>query len=143
MKMIREHTPEDLEQIMTIWLRSSSLAHPFLNAEFVQKVESDMRNVYIPDSETLVFQEGEDVVGFISMMGNEIGGLFVLPENHSKGIGTQLVNYIRKDFEELVVEVFEKNSIGRRFYDKIGFQFLNQYTHEETGNEVLRLKMKC
>lgn len=128
---------------MTVWLRSSSLAHPFLNAEFVQKVESDMRNLYIPNSETVVFQEGEIVVGFISMIGNEIGGLFVLPDHHAKGIGTQLVNFIRKDFEELVVEVFEKNSIGRRFYDKMGFQLLNQYTHEETGNEVLRLKMKC
>ena len=74
------------------------------------------------------------------MIGNEIAGLFVLPNHHSKGIGTQLVNLVSKLHNELDVEVFEKNVIGRAFYDKHGFKLMKHYTHKESGNEVLRLR---
>ena len=140
--MIRKHKPQDLEQIMDIWHRSSTLAHPFLNSKFVEKVEKDMRHLYIPDSETWVFEKDTAIIGFISMIENEIGGLFVLPENHTKGIGTQLVDFVKKEHKDLEVEVFEKNAIGRAFYDKYGFEIIKKYTHEESGNIVLRLKRK-
>ena len=119
--MIRKHKEKDLEDIINIWYQASTLAHPFLDSTFVKKVEKDMRNIYIPNSETWVYEKNNSVIGFISMIDNEIGGLFVLPNNHSKGIGTKLVDFISKVHKELEVEVFEKNIIGRAFYDKYGF----------------------
>ncbi|MEH6535553.1 MAG: GNAT family N-acetyltransferase [Psychroserpens sp.] len=139
--MIRKHTALDLEQIISIWYESSTLAHPFLSSSFVEKVKSDMTNIYIPNSETWVYEIDNSVVGFISMIDNEIGGLFVLPNNHSKGIGTKLVNFIKKNYSELEVEVFEKNYIGRAFYDKYGFKIIKKYNHLESCNNVLRLKL--
>ncbi len=141
--MIRKHNPEDLEQILAIWYKSSTLAHPFLETSFVDKVKDDMRNLYIPNSETWVYIDNNAIVGFISMMGNEIAGLFVLPNQHSKGIGTQLVNMVSELHNELEVEVFEKNKIGRAFYDKYGFTLLNQFFHKESNSEVMRLTYKC
>jgi len=138
--MIRKHKKQDLEQIMTVWLKSSTIAHPFLNKQFTEKVASDMRHLYIPDSETWVFEKDDVIVGFISMIENEIGGLFVLPENHSNGIGTTLVDFVAKENKVLDVEVFEKNAIGRAFYNKYGFKQIKQYVHEESGNLVLRLQ---
>lgn len=140
--MIRKHNPQDLEQILDVWHKSSTLAHPFLKMSYVEKVKDDMRNLYIPDSDTWVYIKNNTVVGFISMMGNEIGGLFVLPNLHSKGIGTQLVNLVSKLHKELEVEVFEKNEIGRAFYSKYGFEFRKQFFHDESNNEVMRLGMK-
>jgi len=141
--MIRKHKEQDLEQIINVWYQSSTLAHPFLNSSFVEKVKSDMTNIYIPNSETWVYEIDNKIVGFISMLDNEIGGLFVLPKNHSKGIGTKLVDFIKKEHLDLEVEVFEKNLIGRKFYDKYGFQRIKKHNHKESGNEVLRLKLKC
>lgn len=138
--MIRKHVENDLEQIMKIWYESSNLAHPFLQAAFVDKVKRDMRNMYIPNSDTWVYENDQGIVGFISMIEDEIGGLFVLPQNHSAGIGTRLVNYVREFHEKLEVEVFEKNEIGRAFYKKYGFHFINEFTHEESGEKVLRLR---
>ncbi len=137
--MIRKHVENDLEQIMKIWDASSTLAHPFLHSAFVEKVKTDMRNIYIPDSETWVYENNIGVIAFISMIDDEIGGLFVLPQNQSSGTGTKLLNYVSQLHEKLEVEVFEKNKIGRSFYNKYGFKIIKEYMHEESGEKVLRL----
>ncbi|RKR18749.1 putative acetyltransferase [Maribacter vaceletii] len=140
--MIRKHNKEDLEQIMDVWNQSSSLAHPFLESSFQEEVRNDMKEIYIPGSDTWVYDEGNRILGFISMIGNEIGGLFVLPNNHSKGIGTKLVNYINNFHDHLEVEVFEKNIIGRSFYKKYGFKIISKFMHEPSNEKVVRLSTR-
>ena len=93
--MIRKREEKDNDEILNVWYQASSLAHPFLEADFVEKTKKDLRDVYIPNTETWVYEENNSVIGFISMIGNEIGGLFVLPNKHFKGIGTRLVDFIR------------------------------------------------
>ena len=138
--MIRKHIEKDLEQILNVWYHSSTLAHPFLKLEFVEKVKSDMRNIYIPDSDTWVYEMDLEIVGFISMIDNEIGGLFVMPRILGKGIGTQLINFVGNNHKNLEVEVFEKNKIGRAFYDKHGFYLVKEFIHLESGENVLRMR---
>ena len=140
--MIRKREEKHNNEIINVWYEASSLAHPFLEADFVEKAKKDLRAIYIPNTETWVYEDNNAVIGFISMLGNEIGGLFVLPNNHFKGIGTQLVNFIKESHSELDVEVFEKNAIGRAFYEKYGFVQINKYYHTESKNEVLRLRYK-
>lgn len=140
--MIREYTEEDIESTIAIWYGASTLAHPFLDSDLVQKIKKDMREIYLPNSKTWVFEENYKVVGFIGMIGNEIGGLFVAPEHHSKGIGTKLVNFVAAFNDDLEVEVFEKNFIGRSFYEKYGFRLMKEFFHEQTGQPVLRLNFK-
>ena len=99
-----------------------------------------MRNIYIPDSDTWVYEKDLEILGFISMIDNEIGGLFVMPSILGKGIGTKLVNFVGENHESLEVEVFEKNKIGRAFYDKHGFHYLKKFIHQESGENVLRMR---
>ncbi|TWT29808.1 putative acetyltransferase [Thalassoglobus neptunius] len=72
--------------------------------------------------------------------GNEIGGLFVQPSHHGTGIGRALVDKPQSQNGTLEVEVFSKNSIGRRFYTRYGFVKMEEKLHEPTGQKVLRLK---
>ena len=106
--MIREYVQEDIDQIIEIWHRSSTVAHPFLDSGFVSKVRNDMRQLYIPNSKTWVYESGNSIVAFISMHDNEIGGLFVLPQYQSKGIGSELVDFVKKGHHVIEVEVFER-----------------------------------
>lgn len=140
--MIRKHLPKDLDQLMDVWKDASTLAHPFLDDKFVAMVTNAMQTQYMPNSNTWVFEEKEQIIGFISMMENEIGGLFVSTKYHGKGIGTQLVNFIKERFPVLEVEVFEKNKIGRSFYSKYGFHQIDTYFHEPSQEQVLRLKFE-
>lgn len=137
--MIRERKEEDTNAIVEVWYSSFTLAHPFIEDAFKEKVKKDMRELYIPNADTWIFEEDDTLIGFISMLGNEIGGLFVNPEHFSKGVGSQLVDHVSEMHEELEVEVFEKNRIGRAFYDKYGFKQIKQYTHAETNCEMLRM----
>ena len=38
------------------------------------------------------------------------------------------------------LDVFEKNEIGRRFYDAYGFETVGSSVHEPTGETQLRLR---
>jgi len=138
--MIRKYEKTDIEDVMNIWYNATELAHPFLQDTFVEKVKRDMRELYLPNALTWVYEEDLKVIGFISMLENEIAGLFVIPDEHARGIGTALVNHVGRTHEFLEVEVFEKNEIGRAFYNKYGFSPYRESIHDATQQNVLRLK---
>ena len=138
--MIRKYEDQDETRVLDIWHNSSSLAHPFLDNAFVEKVKKDMKDIYLTNADTWVLEDHNVIIGFISMIENEIGGLFVSPEQHFKGVGTALVNFIGKIHKELEVEVFKDNKIGRAFYDKYGFKIIKEYFHEESSQVLIRMK---
>ncbi|MFN3943316.1 MAG: GNAT family N-acetyltransferase [Allosphingosinicella sp.] len=49
-----------------------------------------LRDVYIPHADNWVATDGESILGFIGMVENHIGGLFVAPEAHRGGVGRLL-----------------------------------------------------
>lgn len=140
--MIRKYNEIEIPTLVGIWEQASAIAHPFLEAEFTKTVKKSMTDMYLPNSNTWVYLESKKITGFISMMGNEIGGLFVDPEYQSKGIGTSLVNHIKQFHEKLEVEVFEQNKIGKPFYEKYGFDVFKEYIQEDTNQKVLRMRTK-
>lgn len=120
--------------------KAASKAQPFLSEEFNKMVKKAMTEMYLPNSDTWVYVDDHKIIGFISMNGNEIGGLFINPEEQSKGIGTSLVNHMKLFHEELEVEVFQNNKIGRPFYDKYAFVVIKEYIHDATNEKVLRMR---
>jgi len=137
--MIRKYQNSDLENIMDIWYDAQTIAHPFLKKDFVDKVKVMMMDMFIPNSKTWVYEKGDTLVGFIAMMDNEIGGLFICPDAQSKGIGTSLLKYMNNYYKTLEVEVFDENKIGKPFYLKQGFKPITEYVHKETQQKVLRM----
>lgn len=138
--MIRKYKEEEIPALMKIWENATAIAHPFLSKEFSSLVKQMMTDKYLPDSDTWIYKESDNIVGFISMMDNEIGGLFVDPSYQSKGIGTSLVDHMAQYHDGLEVEVFKENKIGRPFYEKNGFTIINEYYMEGANQEVLRMK---
>lgn len=138
--MIRPYQDSDLDLLLDVWYVASTLAHPFLTEAFQTQERENIRNIYIPNTKTWVYLNAHDLVGFISMIDNEIGAIFIRPDHHGQGIGTKLINYIAPFYDSLEVEVFKENKIGRPFYKKYGFVFLKEYLHEATNSQVLRLK---
>lgn len=139
--LIRQYAAADLDALMSCWERSNAVGHPFFSERFVSQVRHEIPNVYLPAAETWVAVWQGRVVGFISLVGDEIGGLFVEPDLHGRGIGRALVDKARESRERLRVEVFELNATGVRFYTRYGFTLVRERRHEQTGDNVLCMQM--
>lgn len=132
---------EDLSGVMSTWENANEFAHPFLTKDFVDKVRSDIPSIYLPNAETWVAECSGEVVGFISLLGSEIGAVFVQPSHHRNGIGFALIKRAQELRGDVEVEVFDLNRVGRDFYSKCGFTFISGHIHEESGQKVLRLRL--
>lgn len=139
--MIRKYEPTDCDAVLHVWARASALAHPFFSKEFMDLERRAVATVHLPKVDTWVWEADGRVVGFMSLIGNEVGALFVDPDFHRAGIGRALIDRARALCGELEVEVFERNLLGRAFYVKIGFELMERKLHEQTGFEVLRLRL--
>ena len=140
---IRPYHVEDLEPVMDAWRKANAVAHPFLTEGYVSQVEREVREVYIPNAETYVIEDCGAVVGFIALLGNEIGGLFLDPSRHGRGFGRALVDYAFAIKGPLSVDVFRANEIGRPFYERYGFKLLAEERHEPTGESICKMVMAC
>lgn len=130
----------DLTGVMSSWENASKIAHPFLAEKFLDTERYNIPNMYLPNADTWVADFDGIVIGFIALMGNEVGAIFVEPEFHGTGVGLSLMNKAQQLHGDLEVEVFDENSIGRKFYSSYGFSLLTEKIHAPTGNKVLRLK---
>ena len=139
--MIRKYEDKDLEELLDVWYSASQVAHPFLNEDFFEQERKNIAKLHIPTADTWVYEIDNAVVGFISLIGNEVGAIFVIADLHGKGIGRALMEHAKSIRAYLELDVFEDNKIGRNFYEKCGFLKVSEHLHEETGFMQLRLKL--
>jgi len=137
---IRHYSEADLNDVLSSWENASKIAHPFLKKDFQAQVRKDIPGLYLPNADTWVVKVDNQVVGFIALIGNEIGAIFLQPEHHGKKIGKLMMDKAQELHGDLEVDVFEKNSIGRKFYSQYGFELIEEKIHEPTGEITLRLK---
>jgi putative acetyltransferase len=143
--IIRPFEDADFDQLSTAWRAASVVAHDFLSLDFLEAEVVSIRDVYLAAAESWVAVDDEGdgkVVGFLALMGSEVGALFVHPGHWKKGIGRTLMAKAAEGREVLTLDVFEKNEVGRAFFGKFGFLTTDSSVHEETGNTVLRLELK-
>lgn len=139
MKIVPYHS-DYLKQIIHVWESASKVGHPFLSDEFLSLEKQNIPTVYLPNGTTWVAEIDNKVVGFSILHDNEIGALFVLPEYHGQGIGYALVEKAHEAHVRLIVEVFKENAIGNEFYFRVGFKFVREYFHKESGRVMLCLE---
>ena len=139
--MLRKYESTDLEDLLSAWAAASAVAHPFLSEQFLEQERRKILSVYLPNAETWVWETDGRVVGFVALLGNEVGAIFVDPRFQRAGIGRALMDRARASREDLEVEVFKANALGRAFYARYGFKLMQEKTHEETGFEVMRLRL--
>ena len=138
--MIRLYTDEDLGELRDVWYRASLIAHSFLSSEFFETERRQIAAHWLPMAETTVYETEGRVVGFLSLIGNEVGAIFVDPDYQGRRIGRALMDGARDSRPFLELSVLEANSIGRRFYDAYGFEFVDRHVGEATGQSELRLR---
>ncbi|EGQ7940760.1 N-acetyltransferase [Vibrio vulnificus] len=132
--MIRKYNENDMDSVLEIWLKASVRAHDFISAEFWESQVENMRSIYIPASETYVYEAESKVVGFCALYENSLAAIFVSPELQGKGIGKQLLSHAKTQRAELSLSVYKENQASYLFYLSQGFKVVSEQLDEHTGH---------
>lgn len=140
--MIRTCRESDLEDLVRIWYEASVLSHAFMPAEFWAEQRDAMKDTYLPAVENWVFEEDEEVQGFISLISGRICALFVKPGMQGKGIGTALIKHAKALKGKLSLKVYLENGNALHFYEKCGFVPVSEETDEYTGFKQFLMELE-
>jgi len=138
---IRACTPRDTDRVLEIWEAASRAAHSFLPESFLVAERREVRDRHLPMAETWLWEEDRRVLGFVSLIGTEVGALFVDPTSQRRGIGRDLMTFAMERHGALELEVFEENAGARAFYETFGFVVVSGYVHAESGHRILRMRL--
>ncbi|MGL5066812.1 MAG: N-acetyltransferase [Sarcina sp.] len=132
--MIRKLEDKDIDKIMEIWLETSIIAHDFISKDYWVDNYDVVKNGYLPICETYVYEEDNNIKGFISLLkGYFIGGIFIDSNQRGKGIGTKLMNFVKQGREYLALEVYKDNNSSVEFYKKQNFKIVEENLSEEVN----------
>ncbi|WP_321333672.1 GNAT family N-acetyltransferase [Breoghania sp.] len=134
----------DLEKLSKIWFDASLKAHPFIGEPRLVEQRRLIEEEYLPKAETSVACLNGEAVGFISLLGSFVGGIFVAPDRQGLGIGRRLISHALERKGELSLEVYTANEQAVRFYATLGFQEMSRRDVDDFGlpfpNAALFLK---
>ena len=139
--MIRKFQQTDNETLLNIWLSASIKAHDFMAPEYWKSKADDMRHVYIPASETYVYEKEGIIYGFISLYESTIAALFVSPNLQGQGVGSALIEFVKPFSKELSLCVYKRNRKSISFYQKHGFQEVCEQMDEHTNHPEIKMKI--
>ncbi|GAA4227545.1 putative acetyltransferase [Sagittula marina] len=134
----------DLKKLSTIWFEASLEAHPFIGEKRLTEQGKLIEEAYLPKAETSVACIDGEAVGFISLLGCFIGGIFIAPGWQGHGIGRTLIADALARKGDLSLEVYTENERAVRFYRTLGFQEVSRRAVDDFGfpfpNAALRIK---
>ena len=132
--MIRQLQNKDIDKIMEIWLESTIDAHKFISKEYWNENYNIVKDMYIPMSKTFVYEDNDDIRGFISVINNDfIGALFVEKNYQGQGIGKSVIDYAKNLYDNLSLAVYKENEKALEFYKKMEFKIISENINEDTN----------
>lgn len=130
--MLRELQPQDMPDVLQIWLEGNMNAHAFVPAAYWEEQLAFVQEA-LPQANVMLYEQ-EGVEGFIGLQpGGHIAGLFVRAQSRRRGIGRELLGWAKDTYRELTLEVYQKNESAIRFYQANGFAFVAEQQDEQTG----------
>ena len=132
--MIRNFKDKNLEVIMELWLETNISAHAFIDNNY-WRGHFNMVKEMMNNADIYVYEINGIIQGFVGLIDNYIGGIFVSKKMQSKGVGKQLLNHVKQINKKLSLSVYKKNDRAYNFYINEGFEIVKEKIDEGT-NEI-------
>lgn len=131
--MIRNLKNDDIDIVMELWKNSTIEAQNFIPDSYWLENYDNVKNKYLPNSDTYVYEEDGEIKGFVSLIENIfIGGLFIRVDSQREGIGSVILDFLKERNDKLQLTVYDKNERAMKFYLKSGFKILNTEIDKKT-----------
>lgn len=135
--------PQDIAKLVELWYDASVIAHDFIEKNYWEERKKEMTEIYIPNSETYVYEQAGQIIGFVSLLENYIAAIFVAPAQQGKGVGKTLMQFVKQQHKTLTLGVYTKNINSIAFYKKQGFVVVEEKIDEPTGEQELVMEYRA
>lgn len=132
--MIRELRKVDINKVAEIWLDTNIKTHYFISAQY-WKSNFELVKELLLQATVYVYEDKQEIQGFIGLSNEYIEGIFVSAEMQSQGIGKILLNYVKGKKNKLILNVYQKNTRAISFYQREGFEIQYSGLDEATGEK--------
>ncbi len=130
--MIRKLRKADINKVADIWLDTNIKAHYFIPAQYWKR-NFDLVKELLLQATVYVYEDKQEIQGFVGLSDEYIEGIFVSAEMQSQGIGKILLNYVKGKRNNLLLNVYQKNTRAISFYQREGFEIQCNGIDEATG----------
>lgn len=132
--MIRELRKVDINKVAEIWLDTNIKTHYFISAQY-WKSNFELVKELLLQATVYVYEDKQEIQGFIGLSNEYIEGIFVSAEMQSQGIGKILLNYVKGKRNKLILNVYQENTRAISFYQREGFEIQYSGLDEATGEK--------
>ena len=132
--MIRELRKVDINKVAEIWLDTNIKTQYFISAQY-WKSNFELVKELLLQATVYVYEDKQEIQGFIGLSNEYIEGIFVSAEMQSQGIGKILLNYVKGKRNKLILNVYQKNTRAISFYQREGFEIQYSGLDEATGEK--------
>ena len=132
--MIRELRKVDINKVAEIWLDTNIKTHYFISAQY-WKSNFELVKELLLQATVYVYEDKQEIQGFIGLSNEYIEGIFVSAEMQSQGIGKILLNYVKGKRNKLILNVYQKNVRAILFYQRERFIIQSEQLDEPTGEK--------
>lgn len=139
--MIRKKDSKDIKKIMDIWIASNLDAHNFISKDYFYN-NFDFVKDAIENATVYVYEQESKVIGFVGINQEFIEGIFVDRNYRSKGIGKKLIDYCKKNYNTLSLNVYCKNKKAIEFYKREGFEICEKKLEKDNKEFEYVMKWK-
>lgn len=120
--MIRELRKVDINKVAEIWLDTNIKTHYFISAQY-WKSNFELVKELLLQATVYVYEDKQEIQGFIGLSNEYIEGIFVSAEMQSQGIGKILLNYVKGKRNKLILNVYQKNTRAISFIKEKDLRF--------------------
>ena len=138
---IRKANIVDINRVMDIWLQANLEAHNFVDPRY-WKDNFALVKQEIQSADVFVVEEKNKIVGFAGLKQDYLAGIFFDQKVRHQGLGTELLNYLKHRYPQLILDVYQKNLAAINFYRKNGFKIIQEKEYQNQNLNEYQMMWK-
>lgn len=131
-RQLKTMNDQQLKEILAIWLKSNIETHDYISPVYWDQNFTEVEKA-LPAADIYVYEDNHKILAFIGVVEGYIAGLFVAHVCRGQGIGSQLLERVKKEHASLRLSVFSKNERAIAFYQSHGFVLQQEQVDPETN----------
>ena len=135
--MIRKLRKADINKVADIWLDTNIKAHYFTPAQYWKRNFGLVKELLL-QATVYVYEDKQEIQGFVGLSDEYIEGIFVSAEMQSQGIGKILLNYVKGKRNNLLLNVYQKNTRQYLFIKEKGLKSSAMALMKLPGKEIMQ-----